>query len=87
MGPMLLELKLMKYIIFTTECKQDLVTDLVLCSACPMLLQTSTQRQNACARLAPKTSAPKMSAPTGMPTKSEIAPCLLGTHCWRAIFS
>jgi hypothetical protein len=55
---MLLELKLMKYIIFTTEYKQDLVTDLVLCSACPMLLVDDLQRwaartslQSGCHRL------------------------------------
>jgi hypothetical protein len=41
---MLLELKLLKYIVSTTEYKQDLVDDPVLCSACPLLMVDDLQR-------------------------------------------
>jgi hypothetical protein len=44
MGPMLLELKLLKYIFSTTEYKQDLIDDPVLCSACPLLMVDDLQR-------------------------------------------
>jgi hypothetical protein len=78
MGPMLLELKLLKYIVSTLNINKTWSTIPVLCSTCPLLMvddlseladnTRSTQRQNVRAGMAPK-----MSAQTPMPTKSCVS--------------